>query len=77
MKWFIDKKEWSNLNGIGMVRSWRFNKKTGEESCEIRYFITSLRTVEKAAYALRAHWGIENNLHCVLYMIFDEDFSTI
>lgn len=77
LKWFIDKKEWSNLNGIGMVRSWRLNKKTGEESYENRYFITSLRTVEKAAYALRSHWSIENNLHWVLDMIFDEDFSTV
>ena len=60
-----------------MVRSWRLNKKTGEESYENRYFITSLRTVEKAAYALRSHWSIENNLHWVLDMIFDEDFSTV
>ena len=77
LKWFIDKSEWVNLNGIGMVRSWRLNKKTGEESCESRYFITSLKNVEKAAHALRSHWGIENNLHWVLDMIFDEDFSTV
>lgn len=55
LKWFIDKTEWVNLNGIGMVRSWRLNKKTGEESCESRYFITSLKTVERAAHALRSH----------------------
>ena len=77
LKWFIDKKEWSNLNGIGMVRSWRKDKKTGEGSCETRYFITSLKDVEKAAIALRSHWSIENNLHWVLDMLFDEDFSTV
>ena len=77
LRWFVDKKECTNLNGIGMVRSWRLNKKTGEESFDTRYFITSLRNVEKAAHALRSHRGIENNLHWVLDMIFDEDFSTV
>ena len=46
-----------------MVKSWRMNKKTGEESYEARYFITSLDDVTKAAVALRSHWGIENNPH--------------
>ena len=52
-------------------------KKTGEESCEPRYFITSVDDVTKAAVALRSHWGIENNLHWVLDVVFDEDFSTV
>ena len=60
-----------------MVKSLRRNKKNGEESCDIRFFMTSLIDVNKAAYALRAHWSIENNLHWVLDVIFDEDFSTL
>ena len=60
-----------------MVKSWRMNKKTGEESYEARYFITSVDDVTKAAVALRSHWGIENNLHWVLDVVFDEDFSTV
>lgn len=53
------------------------NKKIGEASCEARYFITSVDDVTKAAVALRSHWGIENNLHWVLDVVFDEDFSTV
>ena len=41
------------------------------------FLCTSLRSVEEAAYALRSHWSIENNLHWVLDMIFDEDFSAV
>ena len=59
------------------VKSWRMNKKTGEKSCEARYFITSVDDGTKAAVALRSHWGIENNLHWVLDVVFDEDFSTV
>ena len=51
------------------------NKKTGEASCEARYFITSVDDVTKAAVALRSHWGIENNLHWVPDVVFDEDFQ--
>lgn len=75
--WFPEKKEWSKLNGIGMVRSTRISKKNGDESCDTRFFMTSLTDVNKAANALRAHWSIENNLHWVLDVIFDEDFSTL
>ena len=60
-----------------MVKSWRMNKKTGEASCEARYFITSVDDVTKAAVALRSHCGIESNLHWVLDVVFDEDFSTV
>ena len=57
------------------VKSWRMNKKTSEESCEARYFITSVDDVTKAAVALRSHRGIENNLHWVPDVVFDEDFQ--
>ena len=53
------------------------NKKTGEESCEARYFITSVDDGTKAAVALRSHRRIENNLHWILDVVFDEDFSTV
>ena len=53
LKWFIDKKDWVNLKGIGMVKSWRMNKKTGEASYEARYFITSVDDESKASVALR------------------------
>ena len=60
---FLQKDAWKNLNGVGMLVCERMVKKTGKKSIEQRYFLTSLTDVHKAAFAMRAHWGIENNLH--------------
>ena len=38
---------------------------------------TSLKDVQKAAFAMRVHWGIENNLHWVLDAILDEDYCLV
>ena len=42
---------------------------------EIRYFISSLDAddLERLKHVVRAHWAIENNLHWVLAITFDED----
>ena len=51
---------------------------TGEtETTETRYAITSLKSVEAFANALRKHWGIENGLHYCLDVSFHEDSSRI
>ena len=40
---------------------------------ETRYFITSLTDVKQFAKSTREHWGIENSLHGVLDVAFNED----
>ena len=54
-------REWSNLNGIGMMKS-RIQK-NGVITEETRYYITSLHDVKEVAKAVRQHWGVENSLH--------------
>jgi predicted transposase YbfD/YdcC len=51
----------------------------GISSTEVRYFISSLPgdDAEKFAKAVREHWSVENNLHWVLDMAFDEDRSRV
>ena len=61
--WLSEKSEWTNLNAVGMLVCERTEKKSGKKSVERRYFLTSVTDVEKANFAMRAHWGIENNLH--------------
>lgn len=64
---------WPKLNAMAMCRATRTLK--GQTSVEDRYFITSSanRSVEKIATGIRAHWEVENCLHWVLDIAFDED----
>jgi len=49
----------------------------GKETSEVRYYISSLPLgVKRFAESARGHWGIENSLHWVLDVTFNEVFST-
>ena len=72
VQWFEDLALWTSLNSIGMVESVREIK--GKKSTERRLFICSLkRDVKRFATAVRNHWGVENNVHWTLDVIFNED----
>jgi predicted transposase YbfD/YdcC len=50
----------------------------GETETERRYLISSLEAdAEKILEASRRHWQIENGLHWVLDVAFDEDHSQV
>jgi predicted transposase YbfD/YdcC len=70
--WYKDHKAWKNLQSVIMVKSRRevLGKPPSEET---RYYISSLKDVEKAACAVRSHWGIENKLHWSLDTLMRED----
>ena len=69
--WEYEWEKWTNLNGIGMVKTHVCEKDTVRE--DIRYFITSLTDVVEFSCAVRKHWSIENQLHWNLDVIFHED----
>lgn len=71
IEWLNQKRDWKNLRSIGMVKS--IIKENGEKREESRYFITSLTDIETFSKAVRSHWGIENGLHWVLDVAFNED----
>lgn len=63
---------WPGVRSIGMVRSTR--TVNGKVSTFVRYYITSLAAdARKFADAVRSHWCIENQLHWVLDVAFDQD----
>lgn len=71
ISWLWQSSEWSNLQGIGAVRSRVIER--GETREETRIFLTSLTNVKKFAEAVRLHWGVENSLHWTLDVAFNED----
>ena len=66
-------KEWPGLSTLTVMKSSR--KVNGQTSITHRYYIGSnaASTAQEAAHAIRSHWAIENNLHWILDMSFDED----
>lgn len=65
---------WAGLASMVMVLRHCVDHTTGKTSDEVRYFISSLSPrVKRLASAVRQHWGIENGLHWVLDVAFNED----
>jgi predicted transposase YbfD/YdcC len=67
---------WRNLRTIVKVVAER--RVNGETTIEARYFISSLDgDARRLLKAVRGHWGIENSLHWVLDIAFDEDHQRV
>lgn len=68
------KDEWKELNII--VRICRMRKISNKEENETTYYIGSLQPdAELVASVARKHWGVENNLHGRLDIVFRQDDS--
>ena len=66
----------NRLTTISQVIS--LTERDGKECSEVRYYISSLKPgVKRFSQAVRGHWGIENSLHLVLDVTFNEDQSRI
>jgi len=70
------RKNWKGLRTIGVAI--RISEQAGEQTSDVRYFISSLRLgVKRFAHAIRGHWRIENTLHWCLDVTFREDHSRL
>ncbi|RCJ32158.1 transposase [Nostoc minutum NIES-26] len=64
--------DWVGLKSV--IRVERVGTRAGKPDQETAYYISSL-TIPASDFAqgIRGHWGVENRLHWVKHVVFDED----
>lgn len=68
----INSQQWAKLTSVAMVEAIR--EESGQTSRAIRFYISSLQPkAQQLAEAIRSHWSVENPLHWVLDVAFNED----
>lgn len=68
--------DWVGLQGLGMVE--RQRTVAGKTTVEVHYYLTSLAgSGQQFGEAVRTHWSVENGLHWVLDVAFQEDQSRL
>lgn len=74
---FLDeRKGWEDLYGVVKVETEITEKSSQKTTGETRYYITSSKSQAKDLNAMiRGHWSVENNLHWMLDVVFNEDQS--
>lgn len=74
---YIDpERRWPGLRSVVCIESTRRCDAT--VSTEVRYYLSSLPPdAPRLQRVIRSHWGIENRLHWVLDLAFDEDRSRV
>lgn len=68
--------EWSGLRTAARIERTRVSE--GKTTTEAHYFVSSLPPdVVRIGEAIRAHWDIENGLHWILDVAFDDDVRKV
>ena len=72
LEWLPQRADWKDLQSIACVRSTRVMN--AQTSIELRFYISSrAANAELLGKDIRSHWGIENKVHHVLDVAYNED----
>ena len=72
ISWMNKKEKWPGIKSIGMARN--IIEKEEKTIIEDRYYIISFsKDIELFSKSVRSEWGVENNLHAPLDIVFRED----
>jgi len=76
LEWLPQRADWKDLKSIICVRSTR--EINAQKSVELRFHISSAAaSAEVLGKGVRSHWGIENKVHHVLDVTYNEDSCRI
>lgn len=72
LEWLPQRTDWKDLKSIVCVRSTRVVN--SQSTTELRFYISSVAAnAELLGKGIRSHWGIENKVHHVLDVTYNED----
>jgi len=72
LEWLPQRKAWKDLRSITCIRNTRVVN--AQSSVELRFYISSREAqAESLGKGIRSHWGVENKVHHVLDVAYEED----
>jgi predicted transposase YbfD/YdcC len=75
---YLQAHQWPGLKAVALVESQRTELARNKTSMEQRYFLLNYTpTAGQALQDIRNHWKVENQLHWVLDVVFNEDLHSL